>query len=148
MKNKSFFQSLKHAGAGLWYIIRSERSFRIQLSFAVLVWFFGFNIWEVYMLTTAIFLILVLECINTAFENLADLITKKFDLTVKIIKDTIAATVLIASVFSISFGAFLFLRPQKIIEVWNIFLQKPYLFFVTFAIILFRKINVDKLYQI
>ena len=60
-------------------------------------------------------LVLSLELLNTAIENICNLLSKDFNPFIKIIKDTAAAAVLVTAIGSVIIGAVIFL--PKIINL-------------------------------
>ena len=71
---------------------------------------FRLNRWEWLWLLLSIFLVLVMEMINTAFENVVDMVTDfHFHSIGKKIKDMAAGAVLLTACFAIIVGMFIFL---------------------------------------
>lgn len=108
-----FFQSLKYAFSGLKYALKKEQSFQIQLAFAVLFIILMFVLplerWEIAILFTAIFLVLSLELINTTAEKIIDCFKPEISSQVKLIKDLMAAAVLVVALAAIVLGILIFL---------------------------------------
>jgi undecaprenol kinase len=104
--------SFKNAFAGIWFNLRKEPNFRIQLIFALLVIMAGIflsitrNEWIVVILSIGA--VLSTEAINTAIEKICDRFLDKEDSSVKIIKDSAAAAVLITSIVAIVIGIVVF----------------------------------------
>ncbi len=111
MKNKTFWQSVKCAFAGIKAGFKSEKNFLIYIFIALV--FLCFNILLHSTLAEySVFLIAALgvfsaEFFNTAIEYICDIISPEYDEKVKIIKDIAAAGVLM-------FG-FAFFATQAII---------------------------------
>ncbi len=114
----SFFHdvsnSFRHAVHGLLLAFRSERSFRIQTAAAlvilVLCLILPIRDWERALLLLATGSVLVLELLNTMVERLTDLVKPRLHTYVHDIKDLMAASVLLASLFAALLGVLL-LRP-------------------------------------
>jgi undecaprenol kinase len=110
----SLISSFKNAGRGLILAFKTERSFRIQLAVALLVFIavclLPLQAWERAVLFVAMAAVLVLELVNSMVERLVDLFKPRLNLYVKDIKDLMAAAVLVASFFSALLG-FLILFP-------------------------------------
>lgn len=119
MKNKKAFSissrmnSFKHAFNGVALFFKEEHNAWIHLFFAVLAVFLGFylNISrdEWIAIIFAIGFVFVAEIINTAIENLSDVVTKEKNESIKRIKDIAAAGVLISALTSFFIGAFIFI---------------------------------------
>ena len=114
MKNRNFLQSLKSAFRGIYITYISQRNFRIQVSFAILVIYFGlkFNvgITNMIILIFTILLVLSFELINTSIEFLSDKIESKYDILIKNSKDTLSGLVLLASIVSVIIGFIIFFK--------------------------------------
>jgi len=114
MKNRNFLQSLKSAFRGIYITYISQRNFRIQVSFAILVIYFGlkFNvgITNMIILIFTILLVLSSELINTSIEFLSDKIESKYDILIKNSKDTLSGLVLLASIVSVIIGFIIFFK--------------------------------------
>ncbi len=112
-----FLKSFRFAINGIGIAFREQLNLKIQVAIAVLVMVAGkyFQIssmeWTVLLLTIA--LVIGLELMNTAIENLVDLVTTERKPLAGKIKDIAAGSVLIVSILSVIIG-------------WLIF--KPYLF--------------------
>ena len=118
--SKNIFKSFEYAFSGITYCLRYTRNFKIQIFFAILslifALFLNFKNNEFIILIATIFLVLILELLNTAIESLVDLVVEtKYDKLAKISKDCSAASVLLASVNSIFVAAYLFFPKIKII---------------------------------
>lgn len=98
-------QKFSCAFQGLVAGIRYDSSITIQfsLAFVSLILFFYLRISTVEWLfvISAIFIVLITEYLNSAIEDLCDLLIKKYDVHVKEIKDISAAAVLIAAFYAI-----------------------------------------------
>ena len=117
MKNRNLYLSFKAAIRGLIIAYLSQRNFRIQVSFAILVIYFGiiFNvgILNMIILIFTILLVLSFELINTSIELLSDKIESKYDILIKNSKDILAGMVLLASIVSIIVGFIIFFKYIK-----------------------------------
>lgn len=118
-KNQKFLQSLKNAINGIIYVIKTGRNFKIQLFFAFLAILMGLglkiSLLEFAILMITIFLVLAMECINTAIEKIVDMYTLEYNETAKIIKDIAAGSVTLMAMLSIIIGCLIFL--SKLIEI-------------------------------
>ena len=99
LKNQS--QSFRYAVQGLRYIWQHEQNFRVQSCIAVLVVlamvFFRVTLGEAIILTMMIIFVLVLEVVNTIFEKFVDILKPRLHMYVGVIKDMMAAAVLLAA---------------------------------------------------
>lgn len=108
---KKFIGSFANALRGIKYAAK-EQNFRMQLIISVIVIFFSLyfdlKIWEKLVLVLMIVLILVLEILNTVFERVTDILEPRIHPYAKIIKDMMAAAVLISAVGSVIIGILIF----------------------------------------
>ncbi|KAF1305545.1 diacylglycerol kinase family protein [Enterococcus saccharolyticus] len=119
-KNKRFVNSVEFALTGIRTVYRDERNMRSHTIVGILVVIAGFifrlNRFEWLWILLSVFLVIIMEIINTAFENVVDMVTNKhFHPLGKKIKDMAAGAVLITSLFAMLIGAIIFL--PKIIQL-------------------------------
>ena len=116
---KALLKSFGYAFAGIGRTIRSERNMRIHL--AVSVYMYGYlliyDFFEVSRTGFAVLflanaLVMVGEMINTALENVVDLVEQKRNDFCKTAKDAAAGAVLIAAIFSVAVGVALLWQPE------------------------------------
>ena len=109
---KARIKSFRFAIDGLKHIILNEHNFRIHLFAALVVIALGFylevTITDWLWLIAAIGFVLVTEIINSAIENLVDLVSPEKQKTAGLIKDMAAAAVLIASITAAIIGVLTF----------------------------------------
>lgn len=109
---KRFQRSLSHALDGLGYAIKHEKNFRIELSFAVVVvamiLFFKVKNWEAILLVLMIMWVLITELTNTVLERVVDILKPRIHPYARLIKDIMAAVVLISSLVAILVGIIIF----------------------------------------
>lgn len=90
-----------------------ERSFKAMLAIGAFVvaamFYFPTSRLEKVVLLLAIFSVLILELINSTVERIMDVVTKEHDDRIRIIKDLMAAIVLLASFGSAVVGILIFL---------------------------------------
>ncbi len=107
-----FKKSVSHAVRGFKCAL-GEQNFQIQVAFSIVVvffiLFFRLKVWEVVALIMMITLVLVLEIINSIFERIVDILEPRVHPYAKVIKDMMAAAVLIASIGAVFVGAVIFL---------------------------------------
>lgn len=119
MKNPedSFFRgrirSLKFALKGVWLLITTEASIKVQFAIAILVTILGFtmhistNEWMFQFL--AIGLVLVAESLNTGIEKLCDFVHPDYDKRIGFIKDVSAGAATFAAIIAIIVGLIIYL---------------------------------------
>lgn len=116
LKHKNTFI---HAAGGIRHAFRTEANFRIHVVVMTLTVTLGmvFQISTVEWLFVAgcSMLVLSMELLNTAIENVCDLITGEYHPLIKIIKDTAAAAVLVSAIGSVVSGGIIFF--PKIIHI-------------------------------
>lgn len=112
-KNKNFFHSFQNAFNGLGYIFISQKNFKLLILMTIVVflaaYYFKFSLSKWIILIFLCCFILVLEIVNTIIETMLDhLFEDKIDPHAKIIKDSAAGMVLLASIFSLIIGFLIF----------------------------------------
>jgi len=109
----SLFKSFKFAFSGLKTAILKGRNFRIQLTIGIVAVTLGIvykiSSFEWLDLILIIASVLILELINTAIEEVVNIVSPEIQERAKIAKDVSAGAVLIASIASVFIGAFIFL---------------------------------------
>lgn len=112
MRFKVFRESLYNAVRGLNYVIKTERNFQIELVIAIMVVLVASILrikgWEAIVLAGVIMWVLTAELINTVLEKIVDIMKPRIHPYARIIKDIMAAVVLISSVVSIIVGIIIF----------------------------------------
>jgi diacylglycerol kinase len=118
-----FRQSIKHALRGLAYVTRHERNFQIELVLAVfvlaLIFIFKVKGWEAVILLLMIMWVFISELTNTVMERVVDILKPRIHPYARLIKDIMAAVVLISCVAALAIGIIIF-RPY-FIELLGIF---------------------------
>ncbi len=105
---KTLLKSTRHAIAGMQDAWKYERNFRIHILAAVLIcilaflWSFSWIEWLFVLL--AIAMVLAAELMNTVVEHLLDLLVPHHHETVRMLKDMMAAVVLIQSLGAFAIG--------------------------------------------
>lgn len=104
---------IREAFWGLFYTLRTQNNFKIQAIAAVVVLnlgiFFQITKTEWLILVLTVGLVLTAEIINTSLESTVDLTVSNLNPIAKIVKDTAAAAVLLASFFAVVIGLMIFL---------------------------------------
>lgn len=119
-KNKYFITSVEFALTGIQTVFKEERNMRKHVFFGILALLAGFifqlSRFEWLWLLLAVFLVWIVEIINTVFENVVDMFTDfHFHPIGKKIKDMAAGAVLLASFFAVIIGLILFVP-----KIWQL----------------------------
>lgn len=119
LDKKKLRHSFKYAFNGIKLCIQDEQNMFIHFSVAtlVIVAAFVFKIskieWIICLLLIGI--VMMMELLNTAIENVCDLVTEEDNKYVKIAKDTAAGAVLVIAIISAIIGLLIFI--PKIMEM-------------------------------
>ena len=109
----SFSRSLRHAVNGLSYAIKNEKNFQNEIAVACVVLvamiYYRVSPSEMIVLFLVIMGVLVMELLNTVMERIADILKPKIHPYVRVIKDLMAASVLVSSVLAIIIGLIIFI---------------------------------------
>ena len=112
-KEKPLLKTLSYGFNGILYTLKHERNMVIHFLVMILVIIAGivfkitFVEWGVCFVLFA--LVLSLELMNTALENVVDLVTEEKKAKAKVAKDAAAGSVLVAAIFSVIIGISIFL---------------------------------------
>lgn len=111
--HKNLIKSFGYAMHGVKYAFLNNQNIRIQFSVAIFIilasLFFRVNAFEMGILGVMILLVISTEMINTAIEEMTDLITTEHRQEAKIAKDVSAGMVLLTSLGSVVVGILIFL---------------------------------------
>ena len=105
-------RSFRHAGGGLWLMLRSQHNAWIHLSVTLAVVAAGLALkvrasdWR--WLIAAVALVWTAEAMNTAFEHLCDVVSPQFHAGVQRCKDIASGAVLVCSIAAALVGAVTF----------------------------------------
>ncbi len=112
MRKRNFLQSLNDAADGFIFVVKNERNMRIHFLFGffvlVLAVWLGINRLDWIILCTIISFVLVTEMINTAIEDVIDLVKTSHHPVVRMIKHVSAGAVLVSSMNALIVGFFIF----------------------------------------
>lgn len=106
-------KSVKYALKGIWLLITTEPSIKVQVFVAIIMTGVGFIVklssteWTLQFL--AIGLVLVAESANTAIEKLADFTHKDYHKDIGFIKDVAAGAPAFAAIIAIIIGVIIYL---------------------------------------
>jgi undecaprenol kinase len=105
-------KSIARAWNGLVKVWQDEQNFRIEvfISLVVVALMFYYHITtkETVILLLVIFTVLILEIINTVMERIVDILKPKIHHYIEILKDMMAAAVLLASIGALIIGVLIF----------------------------------------
>lgn len=107
-------RSFGYAFKGLLTALNEQQSLKIHAAATVIVVLLGFNYaisaieWCILLIMIA--LVIAAELINTAIENLTDLVTKEQNPLAGKVKDIAAAAVLVLSIVSVIVGILIFAK--------------------------------------
>ena len=108
---------MRHAIAGIRYLLRDQHNARLHALATILVLASGFYFHvtpsEWLALTLAITMVWTAEALNTAFEYLCDVISPEFHPLVKKSKDIAAGAVLMSAIGAAAIGFIIFLPHVK-----------------------------------
>lgn len=112
---KRLAKSFTYAFRGLLKVFREEQNLTVHTFAAVIVIAAGlyFNVSRIEwaLLLLSIFIVFLMEIVNSAIERVTDILKPRIHEYVKEIKDIMAAAVMLASFFAILIGVLVFL-PQ------------------------------------
>lgn len=112
-KTKSFLKSQGHAREGVRLIFKNERNFRIDIVFAIIIFFVSFLLkishqdWIAICLVIS--MVLISESINSAIEALCDTVSSEYNMNIKYAKDVSAGAVLVSALVSVVTGVIVLL---------------------------------------
>jgi diacylglycerol kinase (ATP) len=115
MNNKPKYQILKntsYAIEGLIHAWKTEKSFKLELLSGIIIIpaiiLMDFELWQKMILLCTAFLVVIVELLNSAVENVVDLVTNDYAPLAKTAKDIGATAVLFSVVLHIiCWGVFL-----------------------------------------
>lgn len=108
MNPRRFITSFRDAWRGLVYTARHEQNFRFQIVAALIVLgiiiFVPLDTWERVVLLLLVAMVLAAELLNTMIEHVSDVIKPRLHHYVGIIKDIMAALVLLTAITAMVVG--------------------------------------------
>jgi undecaprenol kinase len=109
---KKLFKSFKYAFRGLKYVLKNEQNFQLEVLggffVVILMYLFPTSGLEKIALFIVIFAVLVMELINTIFERVVDMLKPRVHPYAQVVKDIMAAAVLLASIGAVIVGVGIF----------------------------------------
>jgi len=96
----NLFKNSKYAISGLRITFRNEMSFKVEILIAIplliAIYLVNFEMMEKTILLITLFLVLIVEILNSAVENVVDITTKEYHILAKNAKDMGAGAVFIS----------------------------------------------------
>ncbi len=109
---KKFIKSFKFAIEGLVHLFKTEQNFKIEilgvLVVSILIIYIQLTAIETVILIMVTASVLVMEIINSVLERLLDILTKRKSKNFKILKDTMAAAVLLNAIVAVIVAIIIF----------------------------------------
>lgn len=110
---RTFLNSMRYAMKGIRYAWKHEQNFRLQIMAAIIVIILMIvlqvSALEAVALTAVITAVLVLELANTIVEKMVDLLKPRLHHYSGVVKDMMAAAVLITSLAAVIIGCIIFI---------------------------------------
>ncbi|HLN18745.1 MAG TPA: diacylglycerol kinase family protein [Patescibacteria group bacterium] len=107
-----FVKSFTYALRGLRYVVNHEKNFQNQLLAAFIIIFVMIYLQvtraEAVVILVVVSGVLVMELFNTVVEKVVDILKPKIHPYARLIKDLMAASVLLASVLAVTIGILIF----------------------------------------
>ena len=109
---RKLFKSFRYATRGLEYVLKHEQNFQIEILggifVVILMYLFPTRSLEKIALFIVIFAVLVMELINTIFERVVDMLKPRVHPYAQLVKDVMAAAVLLSSIGAVIVGIIIF----------------------------------------
>lgn len=119
ISNKYWYRKFYYAFKGIFSSLREEKSMIVHVIVSLIVIIFSLAIkinitsWPIIIITIG--LVISLELINTAIENLVDMVSFKYNINARKIKDIAAAATLIVAIAAIVVSLLVFV--PRIMEI-------------------------------
>lgn len=113
MKNKKLSNGFKAAFDGFKETLIYERVFKVMIFIALVVvaamFYFPTGPLEKVVLLGAVFAVLVLELLNSVVERVMDFLSPEYNEQARLVKDLMAAIVLLAAIGAVIIGLMIFI---------------------------------------
>ncbi|MDN6162254.1 MAG: diacylglycerol kinase family protein, partial [Atopostipes sp.] len=123
-KNRTFFDSFRYAFEGIVTAFKEERNMRFHIFSVIgvisLSFFLSLSVAEWLWILLVMFLVVIMEVLNTVIENLTDLVSPDYHPLAKKVKDMAAAVVLLTSFLALLVGGIIFLPKVILLYKLNI----------------------------
>lgn len=107
-----FKESFAYAMRGLSYVFKNEKNFQNEVAVAILIIvamiYFQVTRAEVVVLVLVIMGVLIMELFNTVMERVVDILKPRIHPYARLIKDLMAASVLLCSILAVIVGIMIF----------------------------------------
>lgn len=108
MKKPAFYKSLLYSIKGIFWMLKSERNFQLEVLALIinlfLIVYFKLNSTDTTLILLVCFLVLIVETLNTAIEKICDFVEPHFNKKIGLIKDIAAGAVILATLLSLVVG--------------------------------------------
>lgn len=112
MDFKRLKKSFKDAYKGIVFVYKNEQNFRVQIFFSAIVFIAMFLLnlskGEKIVVAVLVLLVLILEILNSVIEKFLDIIKPRMQIQVGMVKNIMAAMVLLASLAAFLIGLVIF----------------------------------------
>lgn len=113
MDIKKLIRSFSYATEGMRLAVKVDQNVRVHLVIGMIVlassFFLKVDTYELLFILFAIFFVLITEMVNTAIEEMTNLIINEHRMEAKIAKDVAAGAVLLAAIFAVIVGIIILL---------------------------------------
>ncbi len=119
ISKKYWYRKFYYAFKGIFSSLREEKSMIVHVIVSLIVIIFSLVIkisitsWPIIVITIG--LVISLELINTAIENLVDMVSFKYNINARKIKDISAAATLIVAIIAVMISLLIFI--PRIMEI-------------------------------
>lgn len=121
MDIKKFIKSFSYAIDGIAIAIKVDQNVKFHLVAGILVvlssHFLKVSVFELLFIVFAIFFVIITEMINTAIEEMTNLISREHSREAKIAKDVAAAAVLLSAVYAAIVGSVILI--PKVLQLFS-----------------------------
>jgi diacylglycerol kinase (ATP) len=104
--------NVKYAVKGIWFCLKNETNFRIHIGAGILAtsagFYFSISYTEWLVQTLCIGLIIFAEAVNTAIEQLVNMVSPEWRTQAGIVKDVASGAVLLISIFVLICGIMIY----------------------------------------
>ncbi len=112
---KKIIKKFIYAGRGLLYAVNHELSFKVEIIATTVViwwgWYSNLVAWQWTVIILVIGFVLIVELLNTVVEKLLDLLEPRLSSKVSLLKDVLAASVMLSVFMATAVGLVVFLSP-------------------------------------
>ncbi|MBO6186545.1 MAG: diacylglycerol kinase family protein [Chryseobacterium sp.] len=112
MRKPPIHKSFLNAFRGIFFILRSERNFQLEVyAFLInifLIFYLNLSSFDAILILMVCFGVLVAEIFNTAIEKICDIIQPEFDKRIGFIKDISAGAVTLMAILSMIVGVLVY----------------------------------------